>query len=80
MNVVEFLLIAIVTVVLPPVGVWLAGGTSLQTGVSLILFLLGQIVFWGFYALPGLAIWGLSLALALLFMLLSRSRRTKAAA
>ena len=57
--------LAVFVTPVPPVVVWAAGGSRSWTGVVVALFVAAQIVFWGFYALPGISLWGLSVVLSM---------------
>lgn len=51
----------VLAVLLPPLGLFLAGGLSLAFWIALALFVAGQAVYWGVMAGPGLLLWGLSM-------------------
>ena len=52
---------ALVALLLPPVGGYLARGRRPGVWINLVLFCLSHGVFWGLAALPGMALYGLVL-------------------
>jgi uncharacterized membrane protein YqaE (UPF0057 family) len=63
------LLAIVLAIVLPPVGVWVASRNFILLGLCLVLFFGAQIMFWGMFALPGFALWILSILIAVVLAL-----------
>lgn len=59
------LICVFIAVFLPPVAVFLIKGSSPATHFALLLFCTGVAMFFVLFALPGLAIWTLSIVYAL---------------
>jgi uncharacterized membrane protein YqaE (UPF0057 family) len=51
---------ALLAALVPPLGAWLARGLRAGVLVNAALFLLAHGIFWGFAALPGVALYGLA--------------------
>lgn len=71
-------LIALVMAILvPPIGAWLARGLGLGTFLSVLGFVAANIIFWGFAALPGFALYLLTIFHAcILAIFYTRSKGT----
>lgn len=66
----------VMALIVPPVAVAMIRGIGLGFWVSLIGFVLAQGLFWGLFAGPGFALWGLMIGQALVVaVLLRRSDR-----
>lgn len=69
------ILALVLSLVCPPVSCYLMRGFGLWTWVSLALFVLAHVVFWGFAAAPGLAIMVLAVLQAVILCLLPIRRK-----
>lgn len=64
----------VLALLLPPVAVYLIRGLRAGALVNLLIFIAAQAVYWGFAALPGVALWALAILHGLVVALLLRTR------
>lgn len=69
----------LISLPLPPLGVWLARGWGGGTILTLLLFVAAQGVFWFFAAGPGVALWAASILLAVLLSLFASQTGSRTA-
>lgn len=75
------LLAALVALVIPPLGVLLGRGMGLAFLANAALWVIALVVYFGFYAGPGLALYGLAALSGVVLALFGRgAKRTAAAA
>lgn len=62
---------------LPPLAIWIIRGPGPALIIGFVLFIVAHVVYWGFYAGPGLALWGIAGLLALFLSLFGTAARRK---
>lgn len=75
MTVLKALSTMVATLIIPPLGLWVAQRRVVLVLSSLVLFAMSQVLFWGFLALPGILLWLVSIGLSLLLVVLPVGKR-----
>ncbi len=75
MTVLKALAAMVATVIIPPLGLKLAQRRLILVLSSFVLFVMSQVLFWGFLALPGVLLWLVTIGLSLLLVVLPVGKR-----
>lgn len=75
MTVLKALAAMVATVIIPPLGLWLAQRRLILVLSSFVLFVMSQVLFWGFLALTGVLLWLVTIGLSLLLVVLPVGKR-----